>query len=99
MLTSLWIPTQALPPLFSVLLDGHALSDGGHVLEVNLCNSDACCEGIIQLCNDLSPGVYDQRVAVALPLLVVLPCLCCSNHIALRLHGSCSQQQLPVCLT
>ena len=41
---------------------------------------------------DGAPGVHDEAVPVAAPLLIVLPSLCCGYHITLGLYCSSSDE-------
>jgi hypothetical protein len=55
-----------------------------------------CCLRAFQPASDLSPGVYDECMPVALAPLIVHACLRCCNDVALALYGTCAQQHLPM---
>ena len=80
-------------------MDGHLHSHFLQVIQVYGSKCNACSHRVVLLANDCAPGVYDQRVAIALPPVIVLASLSSSNDIRLTLYSTCLEQQLPVSFT
>lgn len=70
--------------------------DGPEVVQVDRRDCNACRQRVRLLANDAAPRVHNERMAVALTLVVVRARLRSRDHVALALDGACPQQQLPV---
>ncbi len=75
---------DALAPELTMFIDGYTFSDGIQLLNVQLSNCDACLVRIVELGNDLAPGIHNESMAIALTLSIVSTRLCCRNHKRLR---------------
>ena len=89
-------PTQAPATILAMGLYRHPLPHRCQVLQVNLGGGNAGRQGVVQTADDPAPGVDNDRVPVALPLLIVPPCLRRRYYIALRLNSARPEQELPM---
>ena len=74
LLCTLILLATKLPGIGSMVPDWHLQPQILHLPHVNVCNGYAGCQRVIQLANDGTPRVDDQRMAIALSLAA--NCIC-----------------------